>query len=486
MDELLLRGGEVLRPDGRLERADVLVSDGRIAAVKPAIAADAKVLDASATVIAPGFVNAHYHSNENFNPGLYEGLPLDLWFVRSHQVTRTEPPSREAIYTRTMLGAVQLLLSGVTAVVDFVFEAPEITVETLEPIIQAYRDVGLRATVLLGVADRHYLASLDLDPADLERTSLEFSPPTVERVMKVAHDAVERWHEPGGMIGIGLGPSAPQRCTPGLLDATMELARQRGLVWQTHVQETRTQAVTARRWHQRSFVDWLDGRGLLGPESTLVHTVWLDDRDRELIASSGAAVAHCPFSNLRLGDGIANVPALLRAGVDVALGTDGRGCDETLDMLELLRLTALLHKVHGHAPEQWLTAREALSMATVAGSRCAGHGDALGRLAPGARADIVLFSRRAPAFTPLHDPVRQLVFGATSRDIRTVIVNGRIVVDDGRVLGVDLERLLDESVLHAAAETAAGGANQDIEEAVRRMFDRAEAAPHHVDSYVGG
>lgn len=194
----------------------MLLSDGRIAAVEPDIAADARVLDASATVIAPGFINAHYHSNENFNPGLYKGLPLDLWFVRFHQVTRTEPPSREAIYTRTMLGAVQLLLSGTTAVVDFVFEAPEISVETLEPIIQAYRDVGLRATVLLGVADLHYLASVDLDPADLERTSLEFSPPTVERVMAVAHDAVERWHEPGGHRR---DPGAPcrtgaARCSP--------------------------------------------------------------------------------------------------------------------------------------------------------------------------------------------------------------------------------------------------------------------------------
>jgi cytosine/adenosine deaminase-related metal-dependent hydrolase len=486
MDELLLRGGEVLTPDGRLERADVLLSEGRIVEVAQALEADARVHDAAETVIAPGFVNAHYHSNENFNAGLYEGLPLDVWFVRSHQVTRTEPPSPEAIYTRTMLGAVQLLLGGTTAVVDFVFEAPEITVQTLEPIVQAYRDVGLRATVLLGVADLHYLSSLDLDPADLERASLEFSPPSVERVIEVARDAVERWHQPGGMTGIGLGPSAPQRCSPALLDATMALAREGELVWQTHVQETRTQAVTAQRWHGRSFVRSMQDQGVLGPASTLVHTVWLDDHDRELIAANGASVVHCPYSNLRLGDGVANVPELRRAGVHVSLGTDGRGCDETLDMLELLRLTALLHKVHGLPPEQWLTAREALTMATSAGSRSAGHGDALGRVEPGASADLVLFSRRSPTFTPLHDPIRQLVFGATARDIRSVIVNGRIVVQGGRVLGIDLERLLDDAVRCAAKEVSAGGANAQIEEAVWRMFSRAEAAPHHVDSYVGG
>jgi cytosine/adenosine deaminase-related metal-dependent hydrolase len=484
--DLLVSGGEVLGAAGRLEAADVLIREGRIEAVGAGIEADARVLDARGTIVAPGLINAHYHSNENFNPGLYEGLPLDLWFVHSHQVTRTEPMSAESIYTRTLLGAVQLLRSGTTAVVDFVFEAPEITLDTLEPIVRAYRDAGLRATVLLGVADLHYLASLDIDPADRAAAAAEFEPPTVDRIMDVARDAVVEWHEPGGLVGIGLGPSAPQRCSDALLDATMALARERGLVWQTHVQETRTQAVTARRWHDRSFVELLSERGLLGPEATLVHTVWLDDRDRELMAASGSAAVHCPYSNLRLGDGVANVPALLRAGVTVGLGTDGRGCDETLDMLELTRLTGLLHKVHGLAPEAWLTAREAFSMATRAGSRCAGHGDLLGRVEPGARADLVLLRRDTPTFWPLHDPVRQLVFGATSRDVRTVIVDGRVAVDDGEVVGVDMPRLLGDAARHAAAELElAGAATGELEAAVRRMFDAAEAAPHPVSAYVG-
>ncbi len=485
--DLLVRGGEVLTAGGGLEPGDVLVRDGVIEAVGAHLDADVPALDAAGTIVAPGMVNAHYHSNENFNPGLYEGLPLDLWFVHSHEITRTEPPSAEAIYTRTLLGAVQLLRSGTTAVVDFVFEAPEITVDTLEPIVRAYRDAGLRATVLLGVADLHYLASLDIDPADRAAAAAEFSPPPVGRIVGVARDAVDRWHEPGGMIGIGLGPSAPQRCSAELLAATMAMAREEGLVWQTHVQETRTQAVTARRWHGRSFVDLMSGRGLLGPEATLVHTVWLDDRDRELMAASGTAAVHCPYSNLRLGDGVADVPALLRAGVDVALGTDGRGCDETLDMLELTRLTALLHKVHGRAPEDWLSARQAHAMATRAGSRCAGHGDALGRVEPGARADLVLLRRDTPTFAPLHDPLRQLVLGATARDVRTVIVDGRVVVDDGEVVGVDMARLLDDAGRHAAEERSATAPGiDDLVRAVRRMFDAAEAAPHHVDAYVRG
>ena len=126
-------------------------------------------------------------------------------------------------------------------------------------------------------------------------------------------------------------------------------------------------------------------------------------------------------------------------------------------------------------------------MATRAGSRCAGHGDALGRVEPGARADLVLLRRDTPTFAPLHDPLRQLVLGATARDVRTVIVDGRVVVDDGEVVGVDMARLLDDAGRHAAEERSATAPGiDDLVRAVRRMFDAAEAAPHHVDAYVRG
>ena len=124
------------------------------------------MLDATGTIVAPGLINAHYHSGENFNPGLYENLPLDLWFVHSHQVTRDAPPSAEAIYARTMLGAVLMLRSGATACVDFLYEAPEITLGDARAGGPAYRDVGMRATVLLGVADMPFAASLPLDDPD--------------------------------------------------------------------------------------------------------------------------------------------------------------------------------------------------------------------------------------------------------------------------------------------------------------------------------
>jgi len=489
-NDLLVAGGHLLRLDGSLERADVWIEDGAIVAVgvglKPG--PGAQTLDASSMLIAPGLINAHMHSGENFNPGVYENLPLDLWFVRSHQVTRDEPPSREAIYVRTLLGAMLMLRSGTTTAVDFLYEAPQITLETLEPVVAAYRDAGMRATILLGVADLPYMSSLPLtDDAAAGAAALEAPPPTCEQIMTLARAAVDRFHEPGGMIGIGLGPSAPQRCSPELMEQTMALARERKLVWQTHVLETRTQVLTARERHDgHSFVEVLDERGLLGERATLVHTVWLTDRDIEIMRSTGTAAVHCLLSNLRLGDGVARLPALLRAGVRVALGTDGRGCMETLDMLELARMTALMHKVRGGDYTQWPTATQALRMATRDASPCAGHGEHLGRIEPGARGDLILMPRDAPAFTPLHHGARQLVYGASAGDVHTVLVDGRVVVAEGRALGIDHQWLMAR-VERYAAEALAGerGADADVlEQLVGEAYAWADEQPLELDAYL--
>jgi cytosine/adenosine deaminase-related metal-dependent hydrolase len=487
-ESIVIKSGRVLDPEGRLHVTDVLIEDGTIVAVGAGLEVTAaEPLDATGMLVVPGLINAHMHSGENFNPGLYENLPLDVWFVRSHQVTRSEPPTREAIYVRTLLGAALMLRSGTTTAVDFLYEAPAITLETLEPVVQAYRDAGLRATILLGVADLPFAQSLPLDGDAGAAAAQEAPPPSLGSIMGLAEAAVDRWHEPGGLIGIGLGPSAPQRCSPELLRATIEFTRERGLAWQTHVLETKTQAVTSRDWHGESFVELLARDGLLTEDSTLVHTVWLSDRDIELMAGAGCSAVHCLLSNLRLGDGFARMPALQRAGVSLALGTDGRGCDETLDMFELTKMTALVHKARGGDYGSWPTAAEAFRMATTGGSSVAGHGQQLGRIEPGARGDLVLLRRDSLAFTPLNEPVRQLVYGEPSRDVDTVIVDGRVVVRGGELAGVDTAWLLDRVKLHMheALSGTASPESQRLERMVSDMYARIDARDLELNAYLG-
>jgi 5-methylthioadenosine/S-adenosylhomocysteine deaminase len=484
---LLVRDGQILRGDGALHRGDLLIEDGRIAGVGQDLEAEgAETIEATGMLVMPGLINSHMHSGENFNPGLYENLPLDVWFVRSHQVTRSEPPEREAIYTRTLLGAALMLSSGTTTAVDFLYEAPAITLETLEPVVQAYRDAGLRTTVLLGVADLPFAASLPLDGDAAKAAAGEAPPPSFESIIELAEAAIDRFHEPDGLIGIGLGPSAPQRCSRRLLEATIELARRRGVAWQTHVLETKTQAVSSRDWHGQSFIEHMDEQGLLGPDTTLVHTVWLSDRDIELMAARDCAAVHCLLSNLRLGDGVARLPALRRGGVRVALGTDGRGCDETLDMLELAKMTALVHKVRGGRYRDWMRAADVFRMATAEGSPVAGHGHSLGRIEVGAKGDLVLLRPGSLALVPKNDPIRQLVYGAPSRDVDTVIVGGRVVLREGKLLGVDTAWLIDRAKVHAH-EALAGTASPEslaLERVVSDMYARIDSRPLDIDAYL--
>jgi 5-methylthioadenosine/S-adenosylhomocysteine deaminase len=382
-----------------------------------------------------------------------------------------------------------MLRSGTTCAVDFVYEAPEITVETLEPVVHAYRDAGLRATVLLGVSDMTFLDSLPLEPGERAGAPAEAPPPSTDRILEVAAAAIDRWHEPQGTIQIGLAPSAPQRCSPELLEATWRLAAERDLVWHTHALETKTQAYTSlNRYDGRSFVELLAEFGYLGPRASVVHAVWLTDRDIELLRESGATMIHCLLSNLRLGDGIARLPALQEAGVRVALGTDGRGCDETLDMFELAKMTALVHKARGLTYDRWPTALDVLGMATSGASLCTGHGEQLGRIESGAYADLTLVAADVPALTPLLDPVRQLVYGMPSRHVRSVVVGGRVVVDDGRALHVDEHEILALARGYApppeASRRDVDAALGTLQSIVERAYMRAEAAELGLDTYV--
>jgi len=485
---LFIRGG-VLSGEGGVTAADVMVQGGRITAIGHLDPPEGvQVVDASGCAIIPGFVNAHAHSGENLNPGLFENLPLDLWFVHSHQVTRVDPPSSQEIYLRTLLGAVQMLKTGTTCVGDFLYEAPKITSATLEPVVRAYRDIGLRLTLLLGVADMPYLESLPLSDRVTAATDAEAAAPGTQEVMDLIRHAVLTYHDPRSLVRIGIGPSAPQRCTPEMLDQTMSLAQEFDLVWHTHVQETKSQACTAQDRHGHSFVQYLAKRGLLGPRTSIVHGVWLDAPDISVLEATGCNMIHCPASNLRLGDGVSPVPSLRRHHVNMGLGTDGRGCCERLDMLELARLTGTLHKVWGQDYTEWITAADAHAMATEGGARCLGLEGEVGSIATGAWADLLLVDLQSLAFLPRHDFIRQFIYGSDSGDLRAVIVGGRIVVDHGRVTTIDEASLRNDIASLTVARTGADepdAAAVAMRSMVGELWRECERRQFPVRSYLG-
>jgi cytosine/adenosine deaminase-related metal-dependent hydrolase len=442
---LVLRNGLVDVGAGNFSRADVAIEEGRIAAVGDGLAGD-DVVDCTRLAVVPGAVNAHCHSNENWFRGLWDNLPLEPWMLFSYPVLSAPVQSPDEIYVRTLLGGVEMLRSGATCVVDFLYELQGFTDESLEAVVRAYRDLGLRAVIGLAMADRAYHETVVLDAglvdAELIARLEREKPPSWEEWETFVRHAVERFHRPDEGIAICPAPSGPQRCTDEMLAGTAALADELDLAIHIHVLETRMQALSGRRMYGTTLPEHLDSLGFLSPRVSFEHGIWLTPSDIELVADRGVTIVHNPVSNIKLGSGIAPVPQLLRAGVNVALGTDGMCSNDGNDMYASVKAAALLHKLWEVDYEEWLGAAEAWRMATEGGAAAAGDRDGLGRIEPGRRADLVLLDLDSLPFTPLNDPLRQVALGSTSSAVRSAIIGGRFVLRDGELTGIDESAVL--------------------------------------------
>jgi 5-methylthioadenosine/S-adenosylhomocysteine deaminase len=419
------------------------VVDGRIA---ERASPDAEVVDCSRFLVVPGMVNAHNHSNENWFRGMWDNLPLEPWMLFSYPALAAPSQSPDEIYLRTVFGAIEQLKSGATCVVDFLYELDGLTTESLDAVVRAYRDVGLRAVIALGIGDRAYHETVILEeglvsPELVSRLEAD-RPPSWAEWERFVRDAVERFHRPDEGISICPGPSGPQRCTDEMLVGCAALAEELDLVMHIHVLETRMQAVSAQRMYGKTLVEHMDAIGFLSPRVCFAHGIWLTPGDISIVRERGVTIAHNPASNLKLGSGLAAVPRLLAGGVNVALGTDGMSSNDGLDMFASLKLAALLHKLWAIDYEEWLGAKEAWQLATMGGAAAAGDREGLGRIAPGRRADLVFLDLESQVFTPLNHPLHQLAFGSTTLAVDAVLVGGRWVVRGGRVTGVDEDEVL--------------------------------------------
>jgi guanine deaminase len=254
-----------------------------------------------------------------------------------------------------------------------------------------------------------------------------------------------------------------------------------------HVQETRLQVVTALITEGSTFVEYLDRIGFLAPRTTLIHAVWLTPHEVELVSRSGASVQHNPWSNLRLGSGIAPIRALLDAGVNLSLGTDGCGSTDTCNMLNAVSLAAVLNKLRGDDNERWVGAKDAWRAATVGGAVALGRGADLGAVEVGRIADLVLFRLDRIPFAPLNDPLRQLVYAERGASIDTVLVDGAVVMADGRLTGVDEGALVAEiAAEHAKLEPLIAEAERSVARmrpALERIYRRCLAHPVAPDTF---
>jgi 5-methylthioadenosine/S-adenosylhomocysteine deaminase len=463
MTTTIVRGGRVLDLAARrAEAADVLVDDDTIREIGPPgmpAPEGAHAIDARDRLLVPGLVNAHTHAHGGLGRGLL-GDRASLEVLLTLSAATNAGRTVEEHYLSAALSAIEMVRKGCTACYDLFAEGAP-SVEGVFAVGRAYADVGLRAVVAPMMADRTVYQALDgllaAVPADARArlAALRAAPWTAS--VAACREILHRWPFDRARVRPALSPTIPLHCSDEFLTACRDLAREFDVGLQTHLAESKAQAVIGRRKYGMTLTAYLDGLGLLGPRFSAAHGVWLDREDIRRLADAGAAVAHNPLSNLRLGSGVARVRAMLDAGVTVGIGTDSAASSDTQNMFEAVRLAAYLSHLDTPDPARWIDAREALTMATAGGAAVLGLGDRLGRLAPGGQADVVFLDLAKPEYVPLHDPLVQLVHGESGAAVASVMIAGRLVLDAGRVLTVDEARLWRDAERAAARLAEANG-----------------------------
>jgi guanine deaminase len=447
MTRLLIQNGLIL-PDATTpaSRADLYIEAGQIIAIGSnlAIPPDVTIIDASNLLICPGLINGHFHSHEHFHKGRYDNLPLELWMHFVRPPIPMTPLTPEQVYLRTLIGAIEAVRTGTTLVVDDVNHAPQFSSDCIQAVFQAYHDIGLRAFVSVSLFDLPFYRSVpfvqEVMPAAVQAQLEAQASPNAEFLLALCSELAQAYSS--GRVRFIVAPSAPQRCSDSFLMQLKQFADRHHLPMMMHLLETRLQAVTGGILYGCSMVEQLSKLGILSDRLALQHCVWLTPSDVERLADAGVTAVYNPLSNLKLGSGQMPVRQLLNSGVNVALASDGCGSRDSLNMLAVMQAAALLNKSPTQPPETWLSASDAFALATEGGAAAFGYRDELGRLAPGYRADLVGYCLNSPAFVPLNQPLNQLVYAETGAAVELVVVDGRVILQQGELTQIDQSRMI--------------------------------------------
>ena len=419
-----------------------------------------ETIDAKGALAIPGMVNTHHHLYQTFqrNLPLVQDAKLFDWLVGLYEVWRELRP--EDVHVSAKLGLGELLLTGCTTVADHFYVFPHgQTGELLDETIHAARELGVRFHPSRGSMSRGRSQG-GLPPDDVVQKPEEILVDS-ERVVAKYHDA-SRY----SMCRLTLAPCSPFSVTDELLIESAKLARTRGVRLHTHLAETQDENDFCQKTVGARPLAYMEKCGWLGPDVWYAHGVWLNEEELKLMAKTGTGIAHCPTSNLRLGSGIAPIPKALELGVPVGLAVDGSASNDASDMIRELQMCTMVHRV-GTGVEA-MPARRALRVATRGGAKVLGRDD-IGQLAPGMAADIVLFGLDDLGLAgAMHDPLAALAFTTGIRRAQTVLVNGKLVVREGRLQNVDTAELFARSNRLAAGMVERASARTKIDFLSRR------------------
>jgi len=425
-DTWLVAGGTVVTMDG----ANRVIEDGAVAIAGSTIVAvgtraelatrypSARTLEAAGGIVMPGLINAHTHAPMTLFRGLADDLPLMEWLETVIFPAEARHVDEEFVRWGTRLACLEMLRGGITTFVDmYYFE---------DAIAEEAERCGLRAIV--------------------GQTLIDFPAPdhpTFDSAVAATRRFLERWRG-HPRITAAVAPHAPYTVSGDHLLAARALADEFDAPLLVHLAEDRAEVERLLAREGKRPVRWTDEIGLLADRVIAAHVVWPDAEEIAILARRGVGAVHCPQSNMKVGAGVSPVPALLAAGVAVGLGTDGPASNNDLDLWEEIDTAAKLHKLIAGDPTV-LPAATALGLATIGGARAIDMEGAIGSLEPGKRADLIVVGMDGFHHQPLYDPLSALVYATGAADVESVVVDGELVVENGRVLTLDAERVLAEA-----------------------------------------
>ncbi len=450
VSDLLVHGGAVITVDDEATVCDpgwVYTRGNQVAEVGDGeppsrrLRQAAEVIDAAGCVVMPGMTNAHTHLFQTFFRGLADDKTLLDW-LRDCIWPAAVHLDADIAYAAARAALLENLRGGATTVIDHQYIHVDEDID--DAVCRAADELGMRFLLAYGWADRNYQTKLQQ---------------TAQQAVDCADALRRKWdgcHE--DRIRVELAPLIPWGCSDEAMRVTVAAARSWGRGTHIHCAETLTEVEMSLQERGMRHVEWLDSLGVLGPDVQLAHTIWVEDAELDLIASSGSIVVHCPVSNMYLASGVAPVAAMKKRGITVALASDGPGSNNRQDMFEVLKATALLQKVH-HLDALVLQPHEVIRMACRGGAGAFGMPNAFGMIAAGQRADFLVVDLRSPFVAPVHRLESAVVYNVTPRDVRDVVIDGRVVLRDRNLL------IADENQIMAEAQDAA-----------RRLFTRAGIA----------
>jgi len=491
----LIQGARVLTT-GRLDgaHADLLIDGDTIVAVLPpgeSVTADAKRIEATGRLLIPGLINAHTHATAALGKAVADRWSLELllnaypWTAGGRTV--------ETKYLSAKIGALEMVQKGCTACYDLAAEIPAPSVEGVRAVAQAYCDVGMRAVVAPMMADTTFYRAIpgliEAMPAPLREKAEALHATPCDVSLATCRTLIESWPFDRECQRPALGPTIPHHCSDAFITRCRDLARVHGIGVQMHVAESKVQAVVGPRKYGTTLIEHLHKLGLIGPNFTAAHAIWIDDDDIARLADAGASVAHNPGSNLKLGSGLGAVRKMRERGINVGIGTDGCVSSDNQNVFEAMRMAALISRVQGPDPSQWLTAAEAFDAATRGGARVLGMERSIGQIAPGFKADVVFLDLTSINYVPLNEPLFHVVFVEDGTGVDRVMVGGRMLVEGGKVIGVDMVKLAAEANIAAEYLTKVNAAARDFvrafEPVVLDYCVGLAREPYHVHRWCG-